>query len=446
MLATTAGDVNVRPVPADSGVLAVARIVQKYGGSSVSDADAIKRVAKRIAEARRGGDEVVVVVSAMGDTTDELVDLANEVTYRPPLREMDILLTAGERISMALLAMAIANLGLEAQSFTGQQAGVITDDRHGRARIIAVRADRITKALADGNIAIVAGFQGVNEATNDVTTLGRGGSDTTAVAIAAAIGADVCEIYTDVDGVFTADPRIVPAARKIASISYEEMLDMAASGAKVLNLRCVEYGRRHGVDIHVRSSFSAHSGTLVTDRPVKGEGQMEQPLIAGVAHDRSEAKITVVGVPDVPGKAARIFEVVAAAGVNIDMIVQNVSAAQTGLTDISFTLPADDGQQAMDALAEHAGELGYASLEYDDQIGKLSLIGAGMKSHPGVSARLFGALRDAGINIEMISTSEIRVSVVTRADQLDDAVRAVHTAFDLDSADGEAVVYGGTGR
>ncbi len=424
-------------------------IVQKYGGSSVSDAAAIKRVAKRVTEAKKAGNDVVVVVSAMGDTTDELVDLAHEISPKPPLREMDILLTAGERISMSLLAMAIANLGVQAQSFTGQQAGVITDESHGRARILDVKAHRIHEALAAGNVAIVAGFQGVTEHTNDVTTLGRGGSDTTAVAIAAAIGADVCEIYTDVDGVFTADPRIVPTARKIERISYEEMLDMAASGAKVLNLRCVEYGRRHGVDIHVRSSFSGHTGTLVTDRPavaVEGEGPMEQPIISGVAHDRSEAKITVVGVPDVPGTAARIFEVVAEAGVNIDMIVQNVSAAQTGLTDISFTLPAADGQKAIEALDAERSAIGFGSLQYDDSIGKLSLIGAGMKSHPGVSARFFGALRDAGINIEMISTSEIRVSVVTRADQLDDAVRAVHTAFGLDSADGEAVVYGGTGR
>ncbi|WP_199423269.1 aspartate kinase [Actinotalea solisilvae] len=427
----------------------MALIVQKYGGSSVSDATAIKRVAKRIAEARRAGDDVVVVVSAMGDTTDELIDLANEISPMPPSREMDILLTAGERISMSLLAMAIANLGVEAQSFTGQQAGVITDDAHGRARIIDVKASRIRQALDAGNVAIVAGFQGVTEHTNDVTTLGRGGSDTTAVAIAAAVGADVCEIYTDVDGVFTADPRIVPSARKLDRITYEEMLDMAASGAKVLMLRCVEYARRNKVVIHVRSSFSGHTGTLVTDQPAEpaeGEGPMEQPIISGVAHDRSEAKVTVVGVPDVPGTAAQIFETVAAAGVNIDMIVQNVSAASTGLTDISFTLPATDGQRATAALGAAQQQIGFASLQYDDTIGKLSLIGAGMKSHPGVSAKLFGALRDAGINIEMISTSEIRVSVVTRADQLDDAVRAVHTAFDLDSADGEAVVYGGTGR
>ncbi|MCL3859580.1 aspartate kinase [Actinotalea sp. K2] len=423
-------------------------IVQKYGGSSVADATAIKRVAKRIAEAKRAGDDVVVVVSAMGDTTDELLELANEISPLPPLREMDILLTAGERISMSLLAMAIANLGVEAQSFTGQQAGVITDDVHGRARIIDVKASRIRQALDSGAVAIVAGFQGVTEHTNDVTTLGRGGSDTTAVAIAAAIGADVCEIYTDVDGVFTADPRIVPSARKIDRISYEEMLDMAASGAKVLMLRCVEYARRNGVRIHVRSSFSGREGTLVTDEhaDAQEEGQMEQPIISGVAHDRTEAKVTVVGVPDVPGTAAQIFEVVAGADVNIDMIVQNVSAASTGLTDISFTLPATDGQKATAALQAVQGSIGFDSLQYDDTIGKLSLVGAGMKSHPGISAKLFGALRDAGINIEMISTSEIRVSVITRSDQLDDAVRAVHTAFDLDSSDGEAVVYGGTGR
>jgi len=428
----------------------VALIVQKYGGSSVADATGIKRVAKRIAEARRAGNDVVVVVSAMGDTTDELIDLATAITPLPPQREMDILLTAGERISMSLLAMAINNLGVEAKSFTGQQAGVITDESYGRARIIDVSPSRITSTLAEGAVAIVAGFQGVNPITNDVTTLGRGGSDTTAVALAAGIGADVCEIYTDVDGVFTADPRIVPSARKLDRISYDEMLEMAASGAKVLVLRCVEYARRYGVPVHVRSSFSTHTGTLVTDQPAEsteGEGSvMEQPIIAGVAHDRSEAKVTVVGVPDVPGKAARIFEVVAGAGVNIDMIVQNVSVAATGLTDISFTLPASDGAAATAALHEHQPDIGFASLQYDDTIGKLSLIGAGMKSHPGVSARFFAALSDAGINIEMISTSEIRISVVTRADTLDDAVRAVHTAFDLDSSTDEAVVYGGTGR
>jgi aspartate kinase len=425
----------------------VALIVQKYGGSSVADADSIKRVAKRIAEAKRAGDDVVVVVSAMGDTTDELIDLAQQVTPLPPQREMDILLTAGERISMSLLAMAISNLGVEAQSFTGQQAGVITDSVHGKARIIDVTPSRIQQAVDSGAVAIVAGFQGVTQHTNDVTTLGRGGSDTTAVALAAALHADVCEIYTDVDGVFTADPRIVPSARKIDRITYDEMLEMAASGAKVLVLRCVEYARRYGVPVHVRSSFSNRTGTLVTDVPNEAEGApMEQPIIAGVAHDRSEAKITIVDVPDVPGKAARIFQVVAGSGVNLDMIVQNVSVASTGRTDISFTLPAADGAAATAALTEHQPDIGFTSLQYDDTIGKLSLIGAGMKSHPGVSAKLFAALSDAGINIEMISTSEIRISVVTRADQLDDAVRAVHTAFDLDTADEQAVVYGGTGR
>jgi aspartate kinase len=429
----------------------VALIVQKYGGSSVADAASIKRVAKRIAESKRAGHDVVVVVSAMGDTTDELIDLANEVSPMPPSREMDILLTAGERISMSLLAMAIANLGVEAQSFTGQQAGVITDSVHGKARIIDVTPSRIRNAIAQGAVAIVAGFQGVTQHTNDVTTLGRGGSDTTAVALAAALMADVCEIYTDVDGVFTADPRIVPTARRIDRVSYDEMLELAASGAKVLVPRCVEYARRYDVPIHVRSSFSGREGTLVTsatttDDDDEGTRAMEQPIISGVAHDRSEAKITVVGVPDVPGKAARIFGVVAGAGVNIDMIVQNVSAAATGLTDISFTLPATDGQVGIAALDAAQGDIGFRSLQYDDTIGKLSLVGAGMRSHPGVSAKLFAALSDAGINIEMISTSEIRISVVTRADHLDDAVRAVHTAFELDSTEDEAVVYGGTGR
>ena len=424
----------------------MALVVQKYGGSSVGDARSVKRVAKRIAEAKRAGNEVVVVVSAMGDTTDELLDLAQQITPLPPQRELDILLTAGERISMSLLAMAINNLGVKAKSYTGQQAGVITDAVHGRARIVDVVPHRIRETLNKGQVAIVAGFQGVNQSTNDVTTLGRGGSDTTAVALAAGLGADVCEIYTDVDGVFTADPRIVPAARKIDRVSYEEMLELAACGAKVLALRSVEYARRYNVPVHVRSSFSAHEGTRVLAADKSKENAMEAPIISGVAHDRSESKITVIGVPDVPGMAARIFEVVAGAGANIDMIVQNVSAAATGLTDISFTLPDGDGPATMAALTAVQRELAFDSLQFDDQIGKLSLIGAGMKSHPGVSARLFGALRDAGINIEMISTSEIRISVVTRADSLDDAVRAVHTAFELDVSDGEAVVYAGTGR
>ncbi|MFD6178632.1 MULTISPECIES: aspartate kinase [unclassified Isoptericola] len=434
----------------------MALVVQKYGGSSVSDAHSIKRVAKRIAATKRAGNDVVVVVSAMGDTTDELLDLAGQITPLPPQRELDILLTSGERISMSLLAMAITNLGVKAKSFTGQQAGLITDAVHGRARLVDVVPHRVRETVERGQVAIVAGFQGVSS-TNDVTTLGRGGSDTTAVALAAGLDADVCEIYTDVDGVFTADPRIVPAARKIDRVTYEEMLELAASGAKVLALRAVEYARRYDVPVHVRSSFSNTTGTLVTGtygdaidpNAPQGDQQeavMEAPIISGVAHDRSEAKITVVGVPDKPGTAARIFEVVAGAGANIDMIVQNVSAAHTGLTDISFTLPHADSPSTLAALNALQEEIGFASLQYDDQIGKLSLVGAGMKSHPGVSARLFGALRDAGINIEMISTSEIRISVVTREDALDDAVRAIHSAFDLDSADGEAVVYAGSGR
>ncbi len=421
----------------------MALVVQKYGGSSVSDAEGVKRVAKRIVETRRAGNDVCVVVSAMGDTTDELLDLAHEVSPLPAGRELDMLLTAGERISMAVLAMAIANFGEQARSFTGSQAGVITDAFHGKARIIDVTPGRITEALSDGAVAIVAGFQGVSQDSKDITTLGRGGSDTTAVALAAALKADVCEIYTDVDGVFTADPRIVPSARKLETITYEEMLELAACGAKVLMLRCVEYGRRSGVPIHVRSSFSQKTGTLVSGS--MEDLTMEQAIISGVAHDRSEAKITVVGVPDTPGKAAAIFEAVSLAGINIDMIVQNV-AASSGRTDVSFTLPKTDGQTAVHALKSVQEGVGFESLQYDDAIGKLSLVGAGMRSHPGVSARFFKALSDAEVNIELISTSEIRISVVTRADSLDEAVRAVHTAFGLDSADGEAVVYGGTGR
>ncbi len=424
-------------------------VVQKYGGSSLADAASIKRVARRIAEAKKAGNDVCVAVSAMGDSTDELLDLANEVSPQPPPREMDMLLTAGERISMALVAMAIADLGYTVRSFTGSQAGVITDSTHGKARIIDVTPGRVTDALEKGHIVIVAGFQGVSQDTKEITTLGRGGTDTTAVALAAALGADVCEIYTDVDGVFTADPRIVPAARKIARISNEEMLELAASGSKVLHLRSVEYARRFNIPIHVRSSFSAKEGTIVTDAPVPtttAGDTVEAPIIAGVAHDRTEAKITVVGVPDHPGKAAEIFQTCADAEINIDMIVQNVSATETGLTDISFTCPKTDGQTGVHALRKVQGSVGFASIQYDDQIGKLSLVGAGMRSHPGVSATFFKALADTGVNIEMISTSEIRISVVTRADLLDDAVRAVHTAFGLDSADGEAVVYGGSGR
>ncbi len=420
-------------------------VVQKYGGSSVADADSVKRVARRIVETRRAGHDVVVVVSAMGDTTDDLLELAEQVSPLPPARELDMLLTAGERISMAVLAMAIASLGHTAQSFTGSQAGVITDEVHGKARIIDVTPGRIRAALDEGHVAIVAGFQGVSQTTKNITTLGRGGSDTTAVALAAALDADVCEIYTDVDGVYTADPRIVPSARQITRLSTGEMLEMAANGAKILMLRCVEYARRYDIPIHVRSSFSHKDGTLITDQPQEGDA-VEAPIIAGVAHDRSEAKVTVVGVPDSPGKAADIFRVVAEAEANIDMIVQNVSAAETARTDISFTLPEGDGQKTVQALDRVRDEIGFESLQYDDHIGKLSLVGAGMRSNPGVSATFFKALSDANVNIEMISTSEIRISVATRDDQLDDAVRAVHTAFGLDSADGEAVVYGGTGR
>lgn len=423
-------------------------IVQKYGGSSVADAEGIKRVARRIVDTKKAGNDVVVIVSAMGDATDDLLDLAHQVSPTPPPRELDMLLTAGERISAALLAMATLKLGVTARSYTGSQAGVITTATHGDARIIDITPSRIAQCLTEGDIAIIAGFQGVSQDTKDVTTLGRGASDTTAVALAAAMGADVCEIYTDVDGVFTADPRIVPAARRIERISSEEMLEMAASGAKVLHLRCVEYARRFGVSVHVRSSFSNRPGTWVTNRPAGGpEGaKMEDPIISGVAHDRSQAKVTVVGVPDKPGKAAAIFEAVASADVNLDMIVQNISAAATGLTDVSFTLPKTDGTRAMEALSKVRPEIGFDKLLYDDQIGKVSLIGAGMRSHPGVSARFFAALAEAGVNIEMISTSEIRVSVVTRADDVDTAVRAVHTAFGLDTEQVEAVVYGGTGR
>ena len=427
-------------------IYAMGLIVQKYGGSSVADAEGLKRVANRIVATKRAGHQVVVVVSAMGDTTDELIDLANQVSPLPNGRELDMLLTAGERISMALLAMAIGNLGNEARSFTGSQAGVITTSAHGRARIIDVTPSRITEALNEGAIAIVAGFQGISQDTKDVTTLGRGGSDTTAVALAAALDADVCEIYTDVDGIFSADPRVVPAAKKLKTVTYDEMLELAASGAKVLHLRCVEYARRYDMPIHVRSSFSNNEGTWVVKDHPEGGTDMEQAIIAGIAHDKSEAKITVVGVPDRTGTAARIFQAIADADINIDMIVQNVSAAATGLTDISFTMPKTEGAATTAILQRIQGEIGFQSIQYDDQIGKLSLIGAGMRSHPGVTATFFACLADAGVNIEMISTSEIRISIICRASDLENGVRAAHTAFELDAAQIEAVVYGGTGR
>jgi len=423
-------------------------VVQKYGGSSVADAESVKRVARRIVETKKAGNQVVVVVSAMGDTTDDLIDLANQVSPLPPARELDMLLTAGERISMAVLAMAIHDLGHEARSFTGSQAGVITDAEHGRAKIIDVTPGRIEAAIAEGAIAIVAGFQGVSQTTKDITTLGRGGSDTTAVALAVALKADVCEIYSDVDGIFTADPRIEPLARKVPRISYEETLEMAAQGAKILHLRCVEYARRYDMPIHVRSSFSDKEGTWVVKfDDVTTEGSpMEAAIITGVAHDRSQAKVTIVGVPDKPGEAAAIFRAVADAQINIDMIVQNVSAAATSRTDISFTLPRGEGQTAMSSLSRLQESVGFESLQYDDSVGKVSIVGAGMSSSPGISARFFEALSDAGVNIEMISTSEIRVSVVVAETQVEDAVRAAHAAFDLGSDEVEAVVYGGTGR
>ena len=427
-------------------------VVQKYGGSSVADAASIQRVARRIVATHRAGHGVAVVVSAMGDTTDELLDLAEQVSPNPPGRELDMLLTAGERISMALVAMAINDLGEEARSYTGSQAGLITDSSHGAARIIDVTPGRIQEALEAGAIPIVAGFQGVAQDTKDITTLGRGGSDTTAVALAAALGADVCEIYTDVDGVFSADPRVVPKARQLNVVTYEEMLEMAAAGAKVLHLRCVEYARRFDLPIHVRSSFSEREGTLVLSeaaiaaRIASGEGDiMEQPIISGTAADLNDAKVTVVGVPDRPGEAAAIFSALADAGINIDMIVQNVSAASTGLTDVTFTCPQGSVGKATDALAAVKERIGFADLLTDEGIAKISLVGAGMRSHPGVSATFFKALADAGVNVEMISTSEIRISVVTRADAAQQAVQALHTAFGLD-ADGEAVVYAGTGR
>jgi len=421
----------------------VGLVVQKYGGSSVGTAERIKRVAERIVATRKDGHDVVVVVSAMGDTTDELMDLAQQVSLAPPARELDMLLTSGERISNALVAMAISALGAEARSFTGSQAGVITDSTHGKARIIDVTPGRIRAALNQGYIALVAGFQGVSQDTKDITTLGRGGSDTTAVALAAALDADVCEIYTDVDGVFTADPRIVSDAAKLDTITYEEMLEMAAAGAKVLMLRCVEYARRYGVPVHVRSSYNDHDGTIVQGS--MEDLTMEQALITGVAHERGEAKVTVVAVPDHPGVAAKIFRCIADAEIDIDMVVQNISRAAEGKTDITFTLPKEDGPKAVAALESRKAVIGFDQIVYNDHVGKVSLIGAGMRSHPGVTATFCEALAAAGVNIDIISTSEIRISVLVRDVELDTAVRALHTAFELGS-DQVAVVYAGTGR
>ena len=438
----------------------MALIVQKYGGSSVADVEAIKRVAKRIVDTRNAGHKLVVVVSAMGDTTDELLDTAAQITDNAPEREMDILLTAGERISMSLLSMAINELGVPAQAFTGAQAGIHTTSAYGRAQITGMVPERIARAISEGQVAIVAGFQGISD-DEDVTTLGRGGSDTTAVALAAALHADVCEIYTDVDGLFSADPRIVSKAHRLRSISTEETLELAAHGAKILHLRAVEFARRYKVPLHVRSSFSAKDGTWISDRPaspeLKGlvpdaafldpkEGQMEQPIISGIAHDRGQDKITVAGVPNHPGRAAMVFQTIAAAGANIDMIVQNIPVADPTRANITFTIPEADAQVALDALESAKDEIGFKEVRYNPNIGKLSLVGTGMRTNPGVAARLFAALSEAGINIDLISSSEIRLSIVTRLDDLDRAVAVVHSAFGMDAEVSEAVVYAGTGR
>ena len=438
----------------------MALIVQKYGGSSVSDVEAIKRVAKRIVETRNAGHKLVVVVSAMGDTTDDLLDTAAQITDNAPEREMDILLTAGERISMSLLSIAINELGVPAQAFTGAQAGIHTTSAYGRAQITGMVPERVARSISEGQVAIVAGFQGISD-DDDVTTLGRGGSDTTAVALAAALHADVCEIYTDVDGLFSADPRIVSKAHRLRSISTEETLELAAHGAKILHLRAVEFARRYKVPLHVRSSFSEKEGTWISDRPaspaLKGlvpdaafldpkEGKMEQPIISGIAHDRGQDKITVAGVPNHPGRAAMVFQTIAAAGANIDMIVQNIPVGDRTRANITFTIPEADAQVALDALESAKEEIGFQEVLYNPNIGKLSLVGTGMRTNPGVAARLFAALSEAGINIDLISSSEIRLSIVTKLDDLDRAVAVVHSAFGLDAEVSEAVVYAGTGR
>ena len=399
-------------------------VVQKFGGTSVADPDRLRAVADHVARTRRHGDQVVVVVSAMGKETDELIHLAQQVSTDAPGREMDMLLTVGERKAMALLCMALHEIGVPADSFTGSQAGIVTDTFHTRARILEVKADRLRACLAAGKVPVVAGFQGVSTG-NDITTLGRGGSDTTAVALAAALGADACEKYSDVPGVFTADPRVVPDARRLAQVSFEEMLEITATGSGVVAFRAVEFARNHGVPIHVRSSFSWEPGTWVREE----DPSMEQPIISAVTHDTSEAKVTVAGVPDKPGVAARLFRSLADESVNLDMIVQNVS--QDGTTDISFTVPKSDLAVAVQVCESHAGELLAEGVFTDDAIGKVSLVGAGMKTHPGVSARMFETLADHGINIEMISTSPIRITCVVRADQIEEAVQALHEAFEL---------------
>lgn len=424
------------------------RVVQKFGGSSVADAESIKRVARRIVATKERGNDVTVIVSAMGDTTDELLDLAQEVSLNPRSRELDMLLSAGERMSAALLAMAINDLGHNARSFTGSQAGVITTAKHGDARIIDITPGRISSALDDGDIVIVAGFQGVSQSTKDVTTLGRGASDTTAVALAAALDAGYCEIYSDVDGVFTADPRVVPAAKPVAELSYEEMLELAANGAKILHLRCVEYARRENVPIHVRSSFSDKQGTWIKDvKDLKTkENSMENPIIAGVAQDQNLAKVTVVDVPDRPGMAAEVFQLVAEAGATVDVIVQNQSVSDD-TTAITFTVPQGELSKTVAALSEPSAKekIGFSKILSDESVGKVSIIGVGMRTNVGVAATFFRTLAENGINVQMISTSEIRISAVVASDDVNTAVRALHTAFGLDG-DGKAVVYAGTGR
>lgn len=404
----------------------MALIVQKYGGTSVADPERMRAVAEHVSFTRRHGNDVVVVVSAMGKSTDNLIKLANDVSRTQPGREMDMLLTTGERISMALLCMALADIGVEAVSFTGSQVGIITDTVHTKAKILEVKGDRVREALSEGKVCVVAGFQGIST-DKEITTLGRGGSDTTAVALAAALDADSCEIYTDVTGVFTADPRIVPQARKLTHVNFDEMLEMAGAGSKVLALRSVEFARNHNVPLHVRSSFTWEHGTWVTSQ----ERSMEDPIISGVVTDMSEAKVTVVAVPDRPGISAALFEPLAQANVNVDMIVQNTS--HDGTTDISFTIPKSDMASAEEIVRRVAGEIGAAGVETDSQIAKLSLVGAGMKTSPGIAAKMFRVLADAGVNILMISTSTIRISVVTTADQLETAARELHTAFGLDS-------------
>jgi aspartate kinase len=408
-------------------------VVMKFGGTSVADAQRIKRAARRIVERREAGARVVAVLSARGKTTDELLAMAEEVSAAPDPRELDMLLSTGERISCALCAMAIHDLGHRALSFTGSQAGIVTDSSHTKARIIDVRAERIRAALEEDRIVLVAGFQGVSTATHDVTTLGRGGSDTTAVAVAAALGAEVCEIYTDVAGVFSADPRIVPDARKLDVVSFEEMLEMAASGASVLQLRSVEYARNHGVRIHCRSSFDDRPGTVVVS---EGESMdhLERPLITAVTHSTSEAMVTLLGVEHRPGVAASLFEALAEAGVDVDMIDQNLPSGSGGRAEISFTVPREDLRAARTALAPLAGDA-FSELVAREEVGKVSIVGAGMRSHPGVAARVFRVLADEGLNIEMISTSPIKISCVIPRERVESVVRALHAAFELSGAE-----------